>query len=419
MSPPDVEYKNLILNFSLTLKRLSYAAQANYNSEFAEILCAEASIAMYVMADMQAFAAGYEREYVSRLLLSEIAAEYEDYFMDNYVDYEKISDIIFDHISIYSAAVKQEYTPPCVYSMYRRMPNNTLLSIVLDVLGDYIYFPALSGLPFNPEIPVNMVDDFEAASFYRFYCENVVSEIIEFANKLETIFPLNSQQIKIPKADEASKANLKINNKSSKKEIKPNKKLSGLMLASIIIIAVILIGSIIILIDLSVNADTNNSGINAQKPAVSTVPTSALTPVPIRNGMMLEYTGYECLCPFSVSVSGDDGYYIYLQYQYAPSNSIQERKSINGYNSDVAFYVAPNSTVEIDVPIGVYKLYYAYGPTWYGKTALFGDNTVYCTSSELLEFYADYQYYNGVTLELWPQYNGNFNTTVIDEKSFP
>lgn len=309
MSPTEEEYEKLILNCSLTLKRLSYAAQANYNNEFAEVLCAEASIAMYVMADMQAFIAGYNREYVARIFISEIVDEYEGYFVDTYTDYEKISDIISDHISIYSAAVKQEYTPPCVYSMHRRMPDNTLLAIFLDVLGDYIYFPALSGLPFNPEIPVNMVEAFKAASFYGFYCENVVPEIIEFVNKLERIFPMNTQQVNTPKADAASNVNHKTSINSSEEGSNQKKKLNGLTLASIVIIAVILIGSIVILIDLSVNAETNNAGINVQEPAVSTVPTSVLTPVPISNGKILEYTGYECLCPFSVSVSGDDGYF--------------------------------------------------------------------------------------------------------------
>ena len=45
--------------------------------------------------------------------------------------------------------------------------------------------------------------------------------------------------------------------------------------------------------------------------------------------------------------------------------------------------------------------------------------TVYCTSDDLLEFYSTYEYYNGVTLELWAQYNGNFETTIIDERNFP
>lgn len=75
--------------------------------------------------------------------------------------------------------------------------------------------------------------------------------------------------------------------------------------------------------------------------------------------------------------------------------------------------------MSIDVPIGVYKLYYACGETWYGPRDLFGEDTTYSSSSELLKFYDDGTYYMGHTLELWRQSGGNFNTHSIDESDFP
>lgn len=134
---------------------------------------------------------------------------------------------------------------------------------------------------------------------------------------------------------------------------------------------------------------------------------------------------YESLCPLTVSVRGDQAYYVFLDYLYAPSYSTVDRHLEDEINyssvieNDLAFYISPGSTVEIDVPIGVYRLYYATGETWYGKALLFGEATATYTSDDLLEFYADDSYYNGVTLELWRQSGGNFDTKSISYDDFP
>lgn len=173
---------------------------------------------------------------------------------------------------------------------------------------------------------------------------------------------------------------------------------------------------IIIVVSIALSQSSDSAPVSSA-PVNST--SSALNPIPISNGEMLLYPGYECVCPLSVAVSGDNGYYVYLKYQYAPSDSLVSRQATNGYESDLAFYVAPNSTVEINVPIGVYKLYYACGPVWHGTLAKFGDDTMYYSSDDLLKFYADESYFNGVTLELWAQYDGNFDTDVVDKSEFP
>lgn len=462
MSLSEEKRSKLDYAFSKTLRHLSLAAEARYNSEFAEALCAEASVAMYVMTDMQAFVADVDREAVISLVVPMIAGEYKGYFMDTYLDEEEFFDIISEHINLYSAAIKLEYTPPCIFSDHRRMPGDTLLSVILDLLGDYVFFPTLHGWVFNPEFPVSACDAWEHVRFYGFFCENVVPEIIDFANVLEEIFPAREQVEKLLTSDAAPKEVEKADSKSAQKGAIGKNKTSKIALAAIIFVGIIIIYSIAILICSFANPD-NKSPIETPKPTVSvssgdstdeseisryedlkkkygivgdasgnnviperssgssklTDSTQKFNPIPINNGDILVYTGYKCLCPFSVSVSGNDGYYIYLQYQYAPSSSYNSREYAGGYESDLAFYVAPNSTVEIDVPIGVYKLYYAYGETWYGRMALFGEDTVYCTSDDLLEFYSTYEYYNGVTLELWAQYNGNFETTIIDERNFP
>lgn len=176
------------------------------------------------------------------------------------------------------------------------------------------------------------------------------------------------------------------------------------------------------------------------------------------NGQILITPSYECLCPFEVSVQDDTAYYVYLKHMYAPTTSadkrqfsddtiqqfevagaaahkmtIEEYRKSNYYASerdlfalsntdiegDIAFYIAPNSAVEINVPVGVYKLYYACGKSWYGLDQLFGEETLYSTSDELLEFYTDYSTAYGHSLELWSQYDGNFETENIDATQFP
>lgn len=141
------------------------------------------------------------------------------------------------------------------------------------------------------------------------------------------------------------------------------------------------------------------------------------------NGQILVAPSYERLCPFEVSVQGDDAYYVYLKYMSSSAQSLDSRGAPNtpAYSSvsDIAFYIAPNSTAEIDVPVGVYKLYYACGTTWYGLDQLFGKETLYSTSDELMEFYTDYSTAHGHSLELWSQVGGNFETENIVASQFP
>ena len=240
MSLSEEKRSKLDYAFSKTLRHLSLAAEARYNSEFAEALCAEASVAMYVMTDMQAFVADVDREAIISLIVPMIAGEYKGYFMDTYLDEEEFSDIIGEHINLYSAAIKLEYTPPCIFSDHRRMPGDTLLSVILDLLGDYVFFPTLHGWAFNPEFPVSACDAWEHVRFYGFFCENVVPEIIDFANELEEIFPAREQVEKLLTSDAAPKEVEKADSKSAQKGAIGKNKTSKIALAAIIFIGLCL-----------------------------------------------------------------------------------------------------------------------------------------------------------------------------------
>ena len=170
--------------------------------------------------------------------------------------------------------------------------------------------------------------------------------------------------------------------------------------------------------------DPTDANINNAKATSTITPTTtelpALSPV---NGELFITPDFEDLCPFTIIAGSSTNYYIYLEYQYAPATSSTTRKIKSSatipFESDVAFYLKGGQQVKINIPVGVYKLYYATGNKFYGTELLFGDNTRFYASDELLSFYTDSQYYNGHTITLKTIANGNFDTDPIPENQFP
>ena len=56
--------------------------------------------------------------------------------------------------------------------------------------------------------------------------------------------------------------------------------------------------------------------------------------------------------------------------------------------------------MEIDLPLGTYEMLCATGQVWYGRALLFGEDTIYTKSDELLDFYADGDIVYGWTITL-------------------
>lgn len=202
----------------------------------------------------------------------------------------------------------------------------------------------------------------------------------------------------------------------------PTKKQTHLSASRSTVLAVL---GIVVALLLGISIGSSKS-VPASTPAPTVVVTATpatphLTPVDEpENGHVFLSPQYQRLCPLSVSVSDGSSYYIYLKYMRAPGNSYDSRhKSGYGEGDDLAFYIRPGETVELDVPVGVYKLYYATGDVWYGTQYKFGEDTAYFSSDDLLDFYTSYDSTYGVTLELWAQYNGNFETGEISETAFP
>ena len=155
----------------------------------------------------------------------------------------------------------------------------------------------------------------------------------------------------------------------------------------------------------------------------SPVPTATPKPVNASNGQIFINPDYEQMCNLTLKASSSSNHYIYLEYKSAPANSANKRSlksnASSPYESDIAFYVAKGSEATVQVPIGVYKFYYASGDTFFGKKLLFGDGTRFFSSDDYLTFYTDEEKIYGHTITLTAVVNGNFDTDSIPESEFP
>ncbi len=181
-----------------------------------------------------------------------------------------------------------------------------------------------------------------------------------------------------------------------------------------IIFTTVAIMSGLILIAYLSNPDGNiTPTLNEEIPSIAEeTPTPYLPPeqpTPT-NGHIFKQPTQECIAPFTIETQAQDSndYYIYLQH--CDGNSSEY---------DISFFVQGGNTVEIEVPLGTYKIYYCSGSKWYGTEYKFGENTQYSTSDDLLEFYHDNEYVYGNTITLYPVSYGNFETEYIDEYEFP
>lgn len=222
-------------------------------------------------------------------------------------------------------------------------------------------------------------------------------------------------------------ANRRVQEEQRSRKTKPKPKASGLVVLVVVLSAVLCLE---VFYTISKNEPSANGVAATHPPAtvrIITTPAPKYKHVFIQNGDLLSWPSYERTCPLTVSVpAGKNNYYIYLRYLHAPAYSAEPRTpttdgygASNGKTDDLSFYVQAGKSVRLDVPIGVYKLSYACGETWYGATDLFGDDTLYYSSSDTLSFYADGEYYNGHTLELWLQQGGNFDRRTISASQFP
>ena len=149
--------------------------------------------------------------------------------------------------------------------------------------------------------------------------------------------------------------------------------------------------------------------------AYTTYGASVVTP---KNGEVLIAPDYTETCPLQVTAPRGQNAYVYLRYRRTVSESTTSRERKSGarspYESDLAFYVRAGKTVEVNVPVGQYKVYYALGGDFYGTQFLFGANSACYAVNDLASFYTDGWYANGNTYTL----DGS-EASLISQNDFP
>ena len=127
---------------------------------------------------------------------------------------------------------------------------------------------------------------------------------------------------------------------------------------------------------------------------------------PYQNGRIIKYPDSELCAPLKINTSGN-GYYFFVLSKPGTSKRY------------MTFFGWAGDTVEVDVPLGTYELYYAQGDTWYGTIYLFGNQTLYGKCDSRLSFTEDADGYSGYEITLYPVYGGNMDTSTVSAAEFP
>ena len=127
--------------------------------------------------------------------------------------------------------------------------------------------------------------------------------------------------------------------------------------------------------------------------------------MPPTSGTTYRYTQAAGVAPLEIHTSAGSNYFVKLE------NSATEQKILD-------VFIRGGSTVNINVPLGQYRLKYATGTTWYGYEHYFGPSTVYSKANSILHFYRDGYRVRGYTVTLYQVAGGNLSTSRIPPEQF-
>lgn len=127
--------------------------------------------------------------------------------------------------------------------------------------------------------------------------------------------------------------------------------------------------------------------------------------VPVTAGVYRSYRHGEAIAPFRIVTPPGENYFIKLVETSSGSPV-------------VTLFARGGIPLEVEVPLGSYTLRYAYGRTWCGEQALFGEETRYGEAQSTFTFSAQGGQISGYTVELTPRVHGNLRTRSIAGSSF-
>lgn len=165
------------------------------------------------------------------------------------------------------------------------------------------------------------------------------------------------------------------------------------------------------------NNSTSNSPSRSSTPSPSYASPSRPAPSPKPSGPPLvavetpahgtysNLTGREAVAPFKITTSSSGYYYVKL---------VDSRTN----EMAVVVFVHGGRPLEVDVPVGTYRMLYATGSTWYGPEHYFGPDTAYSKADTIFEFYIQGNYYSGNQVTLYRVRDGNMRTSSISKDQF-
>lgn len=129
----------------------------------------------------------------------------------------------------------------------------------------------------------------------------------------------------------------------------------------------------------------------------------AQTPSP---GVQQVFSTAERIAPFRiVTPAGAENYYVKL---------VDARTGA----PVMTVFVNGGRSLDVDVPLGTYRVRYASGQTWYGEPTLFGPDTSLNESATQFTFGVQGDQVSGYTIELIKQVGGNLQTRTISPGQF-
>lgn len=130
-----------------------------------------------------------------------------------------------------------------------------------------------------------------------------------------------------------------------------------------------------------------------------------LQPLPV-NGSKSTYSNRDAIAPLTISTRQGLGHYFVKIVDWTTDAPV------------MTIFVRSGQSVSTKVPLGSYKVKYATGSQWYGKTHLFGPETSYSMADSRFDFEETGNQVSGFTVELFLQPNGNLRTKRIRPKDF-
>jgi hypothetical protein len=129
------------------------------------------------------------------------------------------------------------------------------------------------------------------------------------------------------------------------------------------------------------------------------------TPVPVDAGIYSILTPRERIAPLRIDTPNGYNYFIKL----VSADTSAEILTAFAYGG---------IPIELEVPLGVYKIRYAYGKDWYGLAELFGPDTSLAEADKLFSFNRTGNEISGFTVSLILNRSGNLHTKHLSRREF-